>query len=72
LNNISIGFFIFKFCNQGVILMKKLILEDSFWSLFPNAKIGIIVCQGIDNSIKDREQYGEMILEAEKEALKNL
>jgi DNA/RNA-binding domain of Phe-tRNA-synthetase-like protein len=52
--------------------MRKFVIEDSFWSLFPNAKIGIVVCHGIDNSIKDREQYAEMILEAEKEALKHL
>jgi DNA/RNA-binding domain of Phe-tRNA-synthetase-like protein len=52
--------------------MKKFVIEDSFWSLFPNAKIGIVVCQGIDNSIKDKEQYAEMILDAEKEALKHL
>jgi DNA/RNA-binding domain of Phe-tRNA-synthetase-like protein len=52
--------------------MKKFIIEDSFWSLFPNAKIGIVVCHGIDNSIKDKEQYSEMIFEAEKEALKHL
>lgn len=52
--------------------MKKFVIENSFWSLFPNAKIGIVVCQGIDNSIKDKEQYAEMISEAEKEALKHL
>lgn len=52
--------------------MKKFVIEDSFWSLFPNAKIGIVVCQGIDNYIRDKEQYAEMILEAEKEALKHL
>jgi len=52
--------------------MKKFVIEDSFWSLFPNAKIGIVICHGIDNSIRDKEQYAEMILEAEKEALKHL
>lgn len=52
--------------------MKKFIIEDSFWNLFPNAKIGVVICHGIDNFIRDREQYGEMILEAEKEALKHL
>jgi DNA/RNA-binding domain of Phe-tRNA-synthetase-like protein len=52
--------------------MKKFVIEDSFWSLFPNAKIGIVICQGIDNSIRDKEQYAEMLLEAEKEALKHL
>ncbi len=52
--------------------MKKFVIEDSFWNLFPNAKIGIVICHDIDNSIRDKEQYGEMILEAEKEALKHL
>lgn len=52
--------------------MKKFIIKDSFWSLFPNAKIGVVICHGIDNSIRDKEKYGEMILEAEKEALKHL
>jgi DNA/RNA-binding domain of Phe-tRNA-synthetase-like protein len=52
--------------------MKKFVIEDSFWSLFPDAKIGVVICRGIDNSIKDKEQYAEMILEAEKEALKHL
>jgi DNA/RNA-binding domain of Phe-tRNA-synthetase-like protein len=52
--------------------VKKFVIEDSFWSLFPNAKIGIVVCHGIDNSTKDKEQYSEMILESEKEALKYL
>jgi DNA/RNA-binding domain of Phe-tRNA-synthetase-like protein len=52
--------------------MKKFIIDDSFWSLFPGVKIGIVICQGIDNSIKDKEKYGEMILLAEKEALTHL
>ncbi|CCJ33596.1 B3/B4 domain-containing protein [Caloramator australicus] len=52
--------------------MKKFVIEDDFWSLFPYAKIGIIICNGIDNSIKNEEKYKEMLLEAEKEALKYL
>lgn len=52
--------------------MKKFIIEDSFWNLFPNAKIGIVICNNIDNSIRDKEQYAEIILEAEKEVLKYL
>ena len=52
--------------------MKKFVIEDSFCSLFPNAKIGVVICHGIDNSIRDKEQYEKMILEAEKEALKHL
>jgi DNA/RNA-binding domain of Phe-tRNA-synthetase-like protein len=52
--------------------MKNFIIEDEFWSVFPNAKIGVVICHGIDNSIKDKEQYNEMLLKAEQEALKYL
>lgn len=52
--------------------MKKFITEADFWDLFPNAKIGVVICHDIDNSIKDEEKYKEMLLEAEKEALKYL
>jgi len=52
--------------------MKKFVIEDDFWSLFPNTKIGIVISHGIVNSIRDKGQYAEMILEAEKEALKYL
>ena len=50
--------------------MKKFVIEDDFWTLFPNARIGVVVCYGIDNTIKDKETYKEMILNSEKEALK--
>ncbi|MSU01263.1 B3/4 domain-containing protein [Tissierella pigra] len=52
--------------------MQKFIIEDSFWNIFPNAKIGVIICNGIDNTVKHNEKYAELILEAEKEALKYL
>lgn len=52
--------------------MKKFIVENSFWELFPQANIGVIVFKGIDNSIKDEEQFKEMLLNAEKQALKHL
>lgn len=52
--------------------MKKFIIEDNFWELFPNAKIGIITCNGIDNTIKDENQYKDMISQGEKEALTHL
>ncbi|MGJ8454409.1 hypothetical protein ACSFC1_03795 [Pseudothermotoga sp. U03pept] len=43
--------------------MKKFVIEDDFWSLFPNAKIGVVICHDIDNSIKDEEKYKEMLKE---------
>jgi len=49
-------------------IMTKFIIEDDFWSLFPHAKIGTVVCQGIDNSIRDVEIYEKLLQEAEKEA----
>ncbi|ELC8417796.1 B3/4 domain-containing protein [Clostridium perfringens] len=52
--------------------MKKFIIEDDFCELFPNAKIGIITCNGIDNTIKDENQYKDMISQGEKEALTHL
>ncbi len=52
--------------------MKNFVIEDDFWSVFPNAKIGVVICHGIDNSIKVEEQYSEMLLNAEKEALNYL
>ncbi|MBU3146010.1 B3/4 domain-containing protein [Clostridium sp. CF012] len=52
--------------------MKRFVIEDDFWSLFPNARIGVVICHGIDNSIKDEEQYKDMIYNSEKEALKHL
>ncbi len=52
--------------------MKKFIIEDEFWNLFPSARIGIITCHGIDNSIKDKDRYKDMISDSEKEVLKYL
>jgi len=52
--------------------MKKFVIEDDFWSIFPSARIGVVICHGIDNTIKDNETYKEMILNSESEALKYL
>ncbi|MFA4133967.1 MULTISPECIES: B3/4 domain-containing protein [unclassified Brevibacillus] len=52
--------------------MSRFIIEDDFWSLFPHAKIGIVICQGIDNSRRDVEKYEQLLQEAEKEAHKFL
>ena len=52
--------------------MKKFVIENDFWSLFPNAKIGIVVCNGLDNTVKNEEKYKEMLEDAEKEIKKYL
>jgi DNA/RNA-binding domain of Phe-tRNA-synthetase-like protein len=52
--------------------MPRFIMEDNFSSLFPHAKIGTVICQGIDNTIRDAEIYEKLLQEAEKEAHKFL
>ncbi|MBM7833193.1 B3/B4 domain-containing protein [Clostridium sardiniense] len=52
--------------------MKKFIVEDDFWNIFPNAKIGVVVCDGIDNTIKNEDKYKDIISSSEKEALNHL
>ena len=50
--------------------MKKFIIEEPFWALFPDAKIGIVLCRDINNTILEADQYQEMLQMAEKEAKK--
>ena len=52
--------------------MTKFVVEEDFWGLFPNARIGVVVCHNINNSIIDEDKYKEMILISEKQALKYL
>lgn len=49
--------------------MKNIIIENDFWSIFPKAKIGVVICHGIDNSIRNEEKYKDIILKAEEKAL---
>lgn len=49
--------------------MKKFTVKESFWEVFPEAKIGTIVFEGIDNRVKETEKYQKMIEEAERQAL---
>lgn len=50
--------------------MKRFIVEDEFWSLFPDARIGVIVCHGIDNSAGNTGKYEGLLRHAEMEAHK--
>lgn len=50
----------------------KFVVEKDFWELFPEAKIGIIVCKGIDNTTKNEEQYSPLLREGEKQCMKYL
>lgn len=50
--------------------MKKFRLEQDFLDIFPKARIGIIVCNGIDNRIKDEDKYIDYLERAQQEAMK--
>lgn len=52
--------------------MKKFIIEDEFWSIFPDAKVGVVICSSVDNSIKDNKKYEKLLRQAETEALRHL
>jgi DNA/RNA-binding domain of Phe-tRNA-synthetase-like protein len=52
--------------------VKKFIVEDSFWELFPEAKIGVVVFNGIDNTINSVEKYEDLIKASEKLSLMHL
>lgn len=49
--------------------MKKFIVEEDFWELFPQARIGVVVCRGLDNSIRDDDKFKELLSQAEIKAM---
>ena len=50
--------------------MKKFVIANAFWEIFPQAKIGIVVANDIDNGLKSETQFQSLLEHAEKEALK--
>lgn len=52
--------------------MKKFIIEKDFWDVFPEAKIGVVICYDINNSLLNQEKYQSMTDEAQKQAKKFL
>ena len=48
--------------------MKKFVMEQPFLEIFPESKVGILVCKGIDNSIKDEDKYAGWLEECQKQA----
>ena len=48
--------------------MKKFIIEPSFLEIFPDAHIGIIVCNGIDSRVKEENRYAGYLAECQKAA----
>ncbi len=52
--------------------MKKFIMEDKFFEIFPDSRIGILVCNGIDNTIKDEEKYAPWLKECQAIAAEHI
>ncbi|WP_068267453.1 B3/B4 domain-containing protein [Caviibacter abscessus] len=46
--------------------MKKFIIEQGFFDIFPDAKLGIVVCKGINNNIIDENKYKYLLDESYK------
>ncbi|MBQ3437715.1 MAG: B3/4 domain-containing protein [Fusobacterium sp.] len=49
--------------------MKKFIIEEEFWSIFPNSKIGIITAYGLNNKVIEQEKFRALLDENAKIAL---
>ncbi|MBE6030311.1 MAG: hypothetical protein E7225_01755 [Clostridiales bacterium] len=46
--------------------MKKFRIEKEIIELFPEIEIGVLVCNGIDNTVKDKDKYVDYLAEAQK------
>jgi len=45
--------------------MKRFIIEQDFWDIFPDARIGVVLCLGVDNARRGDDRFGTMLREAE-------
>ena len=52
--------------------MKKFIMEQPYLDIFPESKIGILVCNGIDNHIKEEDKYADFLKECEQLAQQHI
>ena len=46
--------------------MKYFRLEEDFLGVLPESRIGILICEGIDNRIKDPEKYAKWLAESQE------
>ena len=52
--------------------MKKFIVDKSFWDLFPNAMLGIILIKNMQNSNNSPKEVQDILKNANKDAYKHL
>ena len=60
------------FLGKEETMMKKFIIENDFWEVFPEAKIAVVVCHDIDNTINRNEELANRLIEVESNALSYL
>ncbi len=51
---------------------KRFVIKNDFFELFPDAKIGIAVCKGINNKVEDPDKYRGLIDKAQEDCLQYL
>lgn len=44
-------------------------MENDYLELFPDSQIGVLVCEGMDNKIKDENKYAEWLKESQEAAM---
>ena len=48
--------------------MSKFVIEPSFWELFPQTEVGVVIARGIDNSEEGREAVRPDLIQLLKDA----
>lgn len=48
--------------------MKQFVIENSFWEIFPEAKIGVLIAEGLNNRVEEPEKYVDLLRAAETNA----
>lgn len=56
--------------------MSKFVIDESFWDIFPDAEIGVVLAKGIDNTLADtadvRSDIRSLLEQSQREAKKFL
>lgn len=48
----------------------KFIIEDSYWNIFPNSKLGVILIENMDNTGESSDEIKEILAKSHEEARK--
>lgn len=50
----------------------KFVIEDGFWGIFPDARIGVVVCKEVRNTYDDQSYFERILRSAEHGAISRL